>query len=150
MADNFFEIMNSLVSKEQTFNREELADFQPLIVNRFLYFSGYDRQAMFLNLYTYKLDKELFYLLAQKTLPKGRPPTWSYVKKPEKEVESFFVIDLAKYFRMSRKEAKEALEIFTEQQKQDLCKKFGYNNKQVKELGFETIQRVSRPLSKWW
>lgn len=146
---NIFDLLNDLTVNKRPLVEEEIAEFQPMIINRYLYFTkGLETHAKYLNRYTFSLEKMQWFILAQKILPK-RKFFFQYIKKPEKEDVSFFVVDVAKYFKINQKRAKEAIAILTEADKTKLAKKFGYSDKEFKSLNLIAV-RSNTTMSAWW
>lgn len=152
---NLFDVLNNLVKKDCILTEDELADFEPFIANKYLHFSGFTKQAQILNKYTFVFDKYSWYLLAFKLLPRCNV-FWKYVKKPENEKKDFFVLDTAKYFKVSYKRAEEYLGLLKLDDKLKLCRKFGYDDATVKKLGFEIAKKIEvkkeieKTLKDWW
>ena len=158
MGNEFFDALNSLTQKTNL-SEEELKDFTPLIANRYICFNGMEKEADFLNKFTFTFsdDKYIWYLVAKKTLPCSKV-FWKYYKKPKKE-EDVFMNDIKKYFKVNTLRAKEYFQILPPHKRFELARKFGYTEKKLKQLGFKEFLKpvikkkevkVAEKLSNWW
>lgn len=146
----FFDSLNAL-AKDVPIDEETAKELSPFLANRWIYFSGFHKEASDLNKFSFVLPSPSWLKLAQKSLP-NRYIKWAYIKQKEKVVTDFFVDDIARYFKLSKVRAKETLLILTKEEKLTLAKKFGYNKKELKKLGFKVSDKKIqiKKLSEWW
>ena len=151
MGSNFFDLLNKLATNHPI-DDEVARSASPFMINRWINFSGLTEIAVYLNKFSFVFPSQTWVRLAQKTLP-NRYVKWSYIKKKEKIEDGFFVEDIAKYYKINKKRAKEALTILSNGEQMRLGKKFGYTEKQLKGLGFK-VPKVKKnqvkQLSEWW
>jgi hypothetical protein len=100
---------------------EEMREFQPFLINKLYYYSGYERYANLMNV-LWTLPKEfqykLFCLLFKGVNPHGWIKSTKQKEDNQPEVEYF-----KKKYQVSTKVAQEYAELLTEEERKEIRKK---------------------------
>ena len=82
-----------------------------------------------------KLDSRMLYLVYSNTLPKGRQ-FLKYIKKKKQSIYNTQVVQkVYEYFEISQSESEDYLNLLSKEQIRELVSKYGYTDKELKQMG---------------
>ena len=117
-----------------TLNDTERKRWSNYMINRFL--SMKMEWTDFVNeIQKLKLDSRMLYLVYSNTLPKGRQ-FLKYIKKIKQTIYNTQVVQkVSEYFEISQSESEEYLNLLSKEQIRELVSKYGYTDKELKQMG---------------
>ena len=134
-----FDHINHITSNQtkdywNTLTETEKKQWSNYMINRFL--SMKMEWTDFVNeIQKLKLDSRMLYLVYSNTLPKGRQ-FLKYIKKKKQTIYNTQVVQkVSEYFEISQSESEEYLNLLSKEQIRELVSKYGYTDKELKQMG---------------
>ncbi len=136
---SLFDHINHITSKQtkgywDTLNETEKKQWSNYMINRFL--SMKMEWTDFVNeIQKLKLAPRQLYLVYSNVLPKGKQYL-KYIKKKKGTIYNTQVIQkVSEYFEISKSESEDYLNLLSKEQIRELVSKYGYANKELKQMG---------------
>jgi len=136
---SLFDHINHITSKQtkgywDTLNETEKKQWSNYMINRFL--SMKMEWTDFVNeIQKLKLDPKQLYVVYSSILPKGKQYL-KYIKKKKGTIYNTQVIQkVSEYFEISKSESEDYLNLLSKEQIRELVSKYGYANKELKQMG---------------
>jgi hypothetical protein len=136
---SLFDHINHITSKQtkgywDSLNETEKKQWSNYMINRFL--SMKMEWTDFVNeIQKLKLDSYQLYVVYSSILPKGKQYL-KYIKKKKGTIYSKQVIQtFSEYFQISQSESEDYLNLLSKKQIRELVSKYGYANKELKQMG---------------
>ncbi|SVA94656.1 uncharacterized protein METZ01_LOCUS147510 [marine metagenome] len=136
---SLFDHINHITSKQtkgywDSLNEREKKQWSNYMINRFL--SMKMEWTDFVNeIQKLKLDSYQLYVVYSSILPKGKQYL-KYIKKKKGTIYSKQVIQtISEYFQISKSESEDYLNLLSKKQIRELVSKYGYANKELKQMG---------------
>jgi hypothetical protein len=136
---SLFDHINHITSKQtkgywDTLNETEKKQWSNYMINRFL--SMKMEWTDFVNeIQKLKLDSYQLYVVYSSILPKGKQYL-KYIKKKKGTIYNTQVIQkVSEYFEISKSESEDYLNLLSKEQIRELVSKYGYANKELKQMG---------------
>ena len=82
-----------------------------------------------------KLDPCMLYLVYSNVLPKGKQYLKYIKKKKQTNFNTEVVQKMSEYFECSKSESEDYLKLLTKKQIRELVSKYGYTDKELKQMG---------------
>ena len=82
-----------------------------------------------------KLDPCMLYLVYSNVLPKGKQYLKYIKKKKQTNFNTEVVQKISEYFECSKSESEDYLKLLTKKQIRELVSKYGYTDKELKQMG---------------
>jgi len=108
----------SFIKNGKNISIEELKEFQPYLINRMYYFSGYERYSNLLNL-LWSLPKEWQYKLMISIFKGKKTKKW-IVKAPKKKLDEIIIGFLRKKYQCSTKVANDYFKLLSAKEKKEI------------------------------
>tara|TARA_B110001454_G_scaffold33001_1_gene32343 strand:+ start:27 stop:452 length:426 start_codon:yes stop_codon:yes gene_type:complete len=136
---SLFDHINHITSKQtkgywDTLNETEKKQWSNYMINRFL--SMKMEWTDFVNeIQKLKLDSYQLYVVYSSILPKGKQYL-KYIKRKKGTIYSKQVIQkISEYFQISQSESEDYLNLLAKEQIRELISLYGYDNKELKQMG---------------
>ena len=136
---SLFDHINHITLKQtkgywDSLNEREKKQWSNYMINRFL--SMKMEWTDFVNeIQKLKLDSKQLYVVYSNTLPKGRQ-FLKYIKKKKQTIYNTQVVQkVSEYFEISQSESEEYLNLLSKEQIRELVSKYGYTDKELKQMG---------------
>ena len=136
---SLFDHINHITSKQtkgywDSLNEREKKQWSNYMINRFL--SMKMEWTDFVNeIQKLKLDPRQLYLVYSNVLPKGKQYL-KYIKKKKDPIYNTQVVQkISEYFEISQSESEDYLKLISKKQIRELVSKYGYANKELKQMG---------------
>ena len=115
-------------------NETEKKQWSNYMINRFL--SMKMEWTDFVNeIQKLKLDPCMLYLVYSNVLPKGKQYLKYIKKKKQTNFNTEVVQKISEYFECSKSESEDYLKLLTKKQIRELVSKYGYTDKELKQMG---------------
>ena len=116
------------------FDETEQKTFNTFMINRFLSMSSDFVEAINIcQEYTYQMKDKDVYNLYKNLFPRQKK-FLRYIKGKKEKFPKKLLTLLSNHYEVGQKEVVDYLELLTKHQIEDICKQYGKNKKQIKEL----------------